>query len=247
MRGFFLFWSFREGVSGPQWKTISKQRLRLCSYFLLKELMPKKWRPSAWVERFVQRVGGSGCERPDLRHLLEKEKFPDECQNFLNKENLQYLCVMPSSKWSGKNWPVESYLTLIKKLPYFPVILGTEKDAQSKLLCDKLQSLGIPHFNGVGKWNLGQTCHVLKNSSGYLGGDTGLAHLAESIGIPARVIFGPTTPDMGFKPWRNESRTFGLSLWCRPCGKDGRICLRLTQKYMCLKDLTPENILNNWR
>jgi heptosyltransferase-2 len=71
-----------------------------------------------------------------------------------------------------------------------------------------------------------------------------LAHLAEALGTPAKVIFGPTTPDLGFGPWKKESQSIGYSLWCRPCGKDGRYCIQWTKRYRCLKELSPEVVFD---
>ena len=150
---------------------------------------------------------------------------------------------MPSSRWDGKKWPVDKYFEALKKLSYFPVILGSKSDTESFLLSQKLKDAGIAHLSGVGKWNLPQTAKILAHSQGYFGGDTGLAHLAEAVGTPARIIFGPTTPEMGFGPWMKESQSIGLSLSCRPCGKDGRHCYRVTQKYQCLKGLSPDQVL----
>lgn len=247
MRVLFIFWGLTEGKPKPQWKSVSKQRFRLYSYYVFKSLWPKAWRPTPWVRRYAQRVGGSGEERPNLIHLIQSQNAPSEIDLILEKSSLRgYLCIMPSSRWDGKKWPVEHYLEVVKKTPYFPVILGTQNDLQSLELTQKLQALKIDHFSGVGKWNLIQTAFILKQSQGYLGGDTGLAHLAEAIGVSARIIFGPTTPEMGFGPWRKESKSLGLSLWCRPCGKDGQNCYRISQKHLCLKALSAEKILEKF-
>ncbi len=245
MKILFRGWSLTEGRHFPKWKSISKGRLRLYCYFLLKGLWPKSLRPTPWVVKFSRRVGGTGREKPDLTHLIQNQTLPPELIDASKNTEGKYLCVMPSSRWDGKKWPVENYLQVLKKFPYLPVILGSKSDKESIHLVEKLQRLGIPYFSGVGKWGLTQTASILKNSVGYLGGDTGLAHLAESVGASATVIFGPTQPDMGFGPWRKNSRSIGMSLWCRPCGKDGRSCFRIKQRHLCLKALSAETVLKN--
>ena len=112
------------------------------------------------------------------------------------------------------------YVRLLEKARVFPIILGSPSDAVSFELVQALSRAGVPHLSGVGKWDLAQVARVLSKSKAYLGGDTGLAHLAEAVGVPAWVIFGPTVPEMGFGPWRKESRSFGSSLGCRPCGSE---------------------------
>jgi heptosyltransferase II len=150
---------------------------------------------------------------------------------------------MPSSQWSSKNWPVDHYLETLKNISLYPVVLGTSKDQASHDLCEGLAKLGIKHFSGVGVWNLRQTAQVIARSKGFFGGDTGLAHLAESYGIPTRVIFGPTTPEMGFGPRLAKSQSIEINLWCRPCSINGGFCYRPIEKQLCLKNLRPEQVL----
>lgn len=247
MRMLFLYWGLRQPEHRPKWKKVSKQRFRLYGYFIFKNLWPRIFHPTPWVERFTQLAGGTGKERPNLRHLLEQESLPPDVIQFTQFRQLEQfrapLCIMPASKWDGKKWPAEKYVRLLKTLPYFPIVLGSETDAESKLLCKLLTDAQIPYLSGVGQWNLAQTACVLAASEGYLGSDTGLAHLAEAVGVPARIIFGPTTPAMGFAPWKSGSLSIGKSIGCRPCGKDGRYCFRVLNRYSCLKDLSAETVL----
>ncbi len=250
MKWLFLYWGIRESKPIPRWNRISKQRYKLFPFFFFKSFWPQSWRPTPWVRRYNIIGGGKGQERPNLKFLLQSQSsFPVDFESFLqsNQRGVPgYLCVMPSSRWDGKKWPVESYFELMKSLPFIPVILGTSQDKESLSLVKKLEDEKMTFFSGVGKWDLLATAHVLSRSAGYLGGDTGLAHLAEAVGVSARVIFGPTTPDMGFGPWREESRSIGVKLWCRPCSRDGRKCHRFFDKYSCLKRLTPEKIIKEW-
>ena len=181
-------------------------------------------------QRFALLAGGTGLEGPDFKWCLAKQlnvEIPDS----------DYICVMPSSAWVGKRWPVRKFFEAIKDLPILPVILGSKSDRESLLLIKLLEQAGIAHVSGIGTWNLSQVAQVLGNSRGYFGNDTGLAHLAEAVGVPAVVVFGPTVPDMGFGPWLPESKSIGADLWCRPCGKDGRYCFRPTNRYLCLQKL----------
>lgn len=245
----FWFWAVQEGKLGPVWKTVDKQRGRLYLYYFFKSLWPNRFRPIPWVIRFSQRVGGVGTERPNLRHLL-RSQAPPELPRLLElaksfPEKKGYLCIMPSSRWLSKTWPVASYVEALARLPYFPVVLGTKSDGVSIELVSRLKESGLPHFSGVGEWNLSQTAWVLSQSSGYFGGDTGLAHLAEAVGVSAKILFGPTAPEMGFGPWRAESRSLELDLWCRPCGKDGRNCYRVFDRYACLKRLSVDSVIKD--
>ena len=241
MRLLFVYWGLIERKPLPKWKSISKQKTKLYLYFIFKNLWPRSLYPTPWVIRFTQCLGGTGEERPNLRHLLKANQFPEDFKRAIHDR--PYLCVMPSSRWGGKVWPVEKYVELLKKLPFLPVVLGSTHDLASQRLVELLRESGFDHFSGVGIWSLGTVACVLSQSEGYLGGDTGLAHLAESVGVSAKMIFGPTTPQMGFGPWSGSSRSSQLSLWCRPCSKDGESCYRFTQKHLCIKKLPVETAL----
>ncbi len=245
MRVLFLFWSLSDSFSGkqtqaaPRWKSISKPRLRLWGFFLFKRFWPRQLRPEPWVQKFARSVGGSGSERPDLRHLCV-QAVPKKLEF---DPPSRWICVMPSSRWSGKTWPVSSYADLISKFDIFPVVLGTAKDSESHELVKELQRRSIAHYSAVGKWDLRMTAWALNQCpEGYLGSDTGLAHLAEAVGAPARMLFGPTHPEMGFGPWGAQSRSIQTPLSCRPCSRNGRFCYRFWQPYACLRDLSADHV-----
>jgi heptosyltransferase-2 len=73
--------------------------------------------------------------------------------------------------------------------------------------------------------------------------DSGLMHLAEACGVPVVGIFGPTSKELGFAPSLKKSRIVEKDLWCRPCSKTGRACLRLTDRYKCLNLISSEDVL----
>ena len=236
MRFLFFLWSIYYRKNPPVWKSLDKQRWRFFFYVLFKRFWPKFLRPTALVKRYAQVLGGTGQERPSLKHLLLEKKEDDQ----LRKLRRPFFCVMPGSCWEGKIWPVSSYLKLLSQSSMPVVVLGRSSDWASVDLVKGLKELGIEHFSGIDRWNLPQSAWVLKEALYYLGSDTGMAHLAEAVGTPAIVLLGPSCEDMGFGPWQSRSQTIGQSLWCRPCGKDGRYCWRPVRKQACLKSLEVE-------
>ena len=240
----FRYWSWREpGSVGPDWSQVAKERLRFWGYCLFKNLWPRVFRPRPWRQRFAEVFSGKQTwATPNLIHLL---RFPAESRRAalgLPREN-SWVAVMPSSRWSGKQWSEASFVEVLKQSSFLPVVLGTTNDLASGKLVEALQTAGVKHVSGVGRWTLKETAEVLSLATLYLGVDTGLAHLAEAVGTPAVVIYGPTRPDQGFGPWRPESRSIEASILCRPCGKDGRYCYRWDAPYQCLQTLRPAEVL----
>lgn len=236
-RVLFWIWRMQKNRTPVKWTAISKYRLRLWALYLLKRFAPRSWLPPQKVEEFARAAGGVGSERPQLTHLLSQTHVE------LPYEDQQFICVMPSSKWEGKQWPARFYFELSRKFDFPVVVLGQKGDENSIKLIKLLEMAQVPFVSGLGKWGLSENAQVLSRSKFYLGADTGLAHLAESVGTPVLSVWGPTTPEMGFAPWHKESRVLGSSLWCRPCGKDGRFCFRWNNRYACLNSFQVRDAL----
>jgi len=239
--GLFFLWSLRDLRMPPRIQRLSKSRWRLWGYFVFKRLWPAGLRPSPLVVRASLAAGGNGAGRPDLRHLLLQGSASDSISE-------PYFCLMPGSLWEGKRYPVSGFAEIAarlhRSLGWTPVVLGSSKDSESIELCKRLESEGVRAVSGVNRWNLSEVAAVLARAKLYVGNDTGLSHLAEAVGTPAHVIFGPTVPGMGFCPWRSESVAYGDPLWCRPCGLDGRYCFRVSDRYRCMRDLEASQILS---
>lgn len=236
----FRFWSLLGIRRAIQFRSLSKGRFSLWGYFWFKSLFPRALRPKSLTVRAALAAGGTGNERPDLTHLV-KMSGPLEA---LGAPKARYFCVMAGAQWEGKRLAAEKYVEVcLRQKALVPVVLGGPNDFEAIRLFEMLKVSGLSPVNGVGRWKLPEVAAVLHSAEFYLGNDTGLAHLAEAVGTAAHIVFGPTVPDMGFGPWRPESRSYGSKLFCRPCGKDGRYCFRGT-KYLCLKKLDTSQILS---
>jgi len=150
-----------------------------------------------------------------------------------------FVTLVPVSAWEGKQWPY--FESLAKRLSKnFPVVvLGGEKDFH----CDQVAlAAGARGFSLRGKTTLAQSAYVLQKSRWVIGNDTGMLHVAEALGRDVAMIEGPTHETMGFSPYREKSLLLGLSLFCRPCSKSGKYCLRGgTRK--CLNDLSVDIVI----
>ena len=195
--------------------------------------------PPSVLNRVRAAAGVGASARPNLKFLLEENPLPPEIQALGDRP---YFCVMPASHWPGKEWPVERFAAVCAQWSRqaVPVVLGSAQDRASFALCESLAA-GVP-ISGVGRWDLKTVAAVLSAARVSLSNDTGIGHLSEAMGTPAIMVFGPTTPQMGFAPWRPESAAVGVPLGCRPCGKDGRRCYRPVRKYLCLTTLSVEAV-----
>ena len=223
---------FRLLSPKTRWRRISKERFRRIGYELLKRSWPQSLRPTHFARRCALLAGGYGNERPNLRWLIAAGEIS-------GKGARPRVAVVPSSAWVGKEWPVERYLEWVKRhLRDRPgdevLLLGTSRDHAALALRDRLVQESVPFVDGVGKFDLPGLAQVLAASNVVVGSDTGLLHLAESVGTPVITIFGPTRPDFGFGPLDERSKPVASVLWCSPCSKDGSLCFRPVRRYECL-------------
>ena len=104
-----------------------------------------------------------------------------------------------------KIWSKENYLSLVKKVGKnfdAVVFLGDDRD---KELSDFISSqTETPCIDLCGKTNILQAVAVLKSLAGFIGNDSGLGHMASSVGIPTITIFGPGKPDR-YRPWGEKA------------------------------------------
>jgi ADP-heptose:LPS heptosyltransferase len=254
-------------LAGKPMRKINKQRVRTFLYFMLKRLTPTALRPTPYWQRFSEMglritrslglpspvgpipVAGQPLHPP--RYPLDIEDVgPDAILAAYQLESKKFIVVMPASRWASKEWGSERYFHAVRELRAaqpelsgFPVLVcGRETDRACRDLLQRLHDAQIPARSALHENEFRITAFLLQNALIYLGGDTGLAHLAEAVGTPAVVVFGPTQPEVGFGPWRPESRAVCATVVCSPCSKDGRPCYRVGQPYECFRRIEPVTV-----
>ncbi len=251
---FFLFWIWDlKRFQFSKSKRVSKQRFRNWLLLLLKGLTPKVFLPTPYWKRFAKVGKSFHSDRSQTlkppSYLSCIESFRDREDSILEAYGLKgkkYFAIMPASRWRSKEWDPNRYVKVAKaqvNLGYLPLVLGREKDPACSEVVHALLSEGIPFQSGLREPHFKVTAVLLKHASFLLGSDTGLAHLAEAVGTRSFVIYGPTRPELGFGPWRNESRSIRLPIACAPCSKDGKVCYRFFSPYECMKKLSVESVL----
>ncbi|MEN8208309.1 MAG: glycosyltransferase family 9 protein [Candidatus Fermentibacteria bacterium] len=94
-----------------------------------------------------------------------------------------------------KRWFPEKYSIIAERLisaGFSIVLLGGSDDMETAQKMRMLCRSDIIDMTGKTTW--GQTAAILEQCSGFLGADSGTAHLAAAGGIPSVVLFGPSSP-----------------------------------------------------
>lgn len=121
------------------------------------------------------------------------------------------------------------------------VFLGSMSE---KNIIDEITLAQSWHFsfrNMAGTIELHDVCELLRNCQVTLSNDSALAHISEAVGTPVAVLFGPTSENFGFAPWKIESASFSSNLACRPCSKHGKSPCRFQDK-ACFSLIDPESV-----
>lgn len=160
------------------------------------------------------------------------------------------VCIHPgcSGKQALREWVPEYYANLadllIENVGVEVVFDGIEQD---RTLIEKIvTNMRNPYVSIVGKTNLRQMVGVLKLSKVVIGPDTGTSHIANAVGTPVVMLFGPTDPiDTGPLDISGRSKFVRVGLPCIGCvHRDPKpvqweICKNMYPA-VCMKGLTPQ-------
>lgn len=136
--------------------------------------------------------------------------------------------LAPGSVWATKRWTPRGYTELARMLlarGYDVELVGSpaEKD-----LCDQIERAvradarpGAAITNIAGKTSLSDLAGLFRDGIALVSNDSGAMHAAAAADLPTVAVFGPTTLNLGFRPWQNRASVVQLDLDCRPCGKHG--------------------------
>jgi ADP-heptose:LPS heptosyltransferase len=139
---------------------------------------------------------GNGGEMPDPPLRLPEEASAlarDYLDGFGEKGKKQILAIHPGSGSPAKNWPAKNFAAVADwaaerieiLLLTGPAEEGGEEVRRAMKKADPLTAENLPLISLAG---------LLNRSRVYLGNDSGITHLAASLGLPTVALFGPTDP-----------------------------------------------------
>ncbi|MDD3029207.1 MAG: glycosyltransferase family 9 protein [Alphaproteobacteria bacterium] len=126
--------------------------------------------------------------------------------------NRPVLALGPAANWPLKQWPVDSFVALMKALtgpdgplPDAPVMVFADRHERPTIeplveaIPENRRIILIGH-------DLQTVAACLKKARLYIGNDSGLMHLAAALHVPTLGLFGPGFPDI-YGPWKGVSIT----------------------------------------
>ncbi len=158
-------------------------------------------------------------EEEEKRKAVEKFDLPKE-----------FVVISPFSNFPLKEWKLENWLELVKRIRLPVVVIGRERAEAFK---------DSPVINLVGKTNLRELMAVISLSKVVISCDSAPVHIANALGVPAISIYTATSPDYGFYPLKGYY--LKPDLWCSPCSPNPKRCKTGTQA--CLNKVSVEEVL----
>jgi len=155
--------------------------------------------------------------------------------------NRPYLCLHPGSGGKKKNWRQENFLAVAHtfyqqwKRPVLVLLGPAEADQKEYWGREKRPFLLIlPDLSII------DAAYILSKAAIYAGNDSGMTHLAASLGVPIVALFGPTDPCQWAPKGVNTINILHQTPGGSPC-PDPMACDR--EKNNCLAQITPEAAL----
>jgi len=115
-------------------------------------------------------------------------------------DSAEYICISPFCRIRDKEWPVENYIQLIRRLTDSwkgeLILVGSQADeARGEAFSEVVRSHHV--LNWIGKTSLGEFKALLKGATLSISGDTGSMHIASALNTDALAIFGANIPEVG--------------------------------------------------
>ncbi len=150
------------------------------------------------------------------------------------------VAIAPAAAYGpAKEWPRSHYAALVSSLAeggVQAVLVGGSGDAAG---CEAIAAAApCGAIIAAGQTNIGELMALLSLCDGFVGNDSGAAHLASSLGVPTVAIFGSTAPQRT-GPLGPRTTILYRGLPCSPCL--ARTCR--FGHYQCLRGIAPHEAL----
>jgi heptosyltransferase-2 len=170
------------------------------------------------------------------RHLARMREWLAARRNSCPK----LVAIAPAAAYGpAKEWPQSYYAALVSLLAQRgvqSVLVGGAGDVAG---CEAIAAaVTCGAIIAAGQTNIGELMALLSLCDGFVGNDSGAAHLASSLGVPTVAIFGSTAPQRT-GPLGPRTTILYKGLPCSPCL--ARTCR--FGHYQCLRDIAPNEAL----
>ncbi len=127
---------------------------------------------------------------PRIEPTAEDLRAASEALAQLRCDPSNLIAIFPGSGSPAKNWPLDKFIVLARKLSErssVVFIVGPAESAMERTLRES----DLPVLKDL---NLGTVAGIARLAACFVGNDSGVSHLAAAADAPGVVIFGPSDP-----------------------------------------------------
>jgi heptosyltransferase-2 len=166
------------------------------------------------ADALLAEAGGGGDRRPVIFHV--------------------------TAGYSSKCWEPESMaqaIDLVHECGLGPVlVIGTAAEAQA--IAAVVERSRHPPRVVAGRTTLPQLVALLGRARGFVGHDSGPAHLAVASGVPSVLVYSGVNALRSWGPWGGRTQVLHHEVECSPCGL--AICNR---NHECMRGIAPQAVV----
>jgi heptosyltransferase-2 len=186
---------------------------------------PRSRRPSGTheIER-CNRLAGLPWQIPESYHRKPRLYPPAISLESLGLKEKSYGICAPGSLWFTKRLPPHRWVELCRLIPqpYTLLFIGSADD---RPLCEAIL-LQLPEracLNLAGRTRFPESAALMQKAAFAIVQDSAPLHIASAVNTPVCVLYGSTTPELGFGPLSDVQHIVETeeALPCRPCGLHG--------------------------
>jgi len=184
--------------------------------------------------------GGMDLKVPDL---AQKRISGILRQHNMESHDNSLLVLAPGAGRRTKQWLPQRYAevgTYFNKHGMQTIIAGGEGDAD---ICRKVASMTAGKvLNMCGELSISETAALVSRAAVMIANDTGVMHMAAAMQVPLVALFGPTTGQLGFFPFRARAIVAESDIPCRPCSYHGtERCPK--GHFDCMRKITSDTVI----
>jgi len=180
----------------------------------------------------------------ELTILLEHEAWAEQQLATMNISSPIIMHPGSGQFSTGRRWSPKKFAhvaDVFQEDGYPVIIVGTHADnTQSMITCMKTSPINL-----TGKTTIHQLTALLKRSALFIGGDSGVCHIAAASSVPMITIFGSTNARAwGYSGEKQILLQAGIP--CQPCAYINHTVglLEGCSAKTCLKLITPDHVIN---
>lgn len=179
-----------------------------------RHMIPKGWHAIRRTRALFAAALGYPAPEGEPDYGLDRARVP--------RAELQrpYVLLLHGTTWATKQWPVARWRALAglardAGLAVYLPAHGADERARAETIAAGIGSVLPPG-------DIAAAGGAIAGAAGVVAVDTGLAHLAAALGVPAVTLYGATSPALTGTWGANQLRHAATGLPCIPCRQ--RIC-----------------------